>query len=346
MGGSGDDFVTGLAIDDIGNIYVSGNTNSTNFPDLYGLFPLGADFVTELNPQASKVQYSARLPGGLAAEDIAPMPATGGALITAGSSGHIMRLNPLGTASFPALLGAGNAANGTVDSAVLPNEVVTIYGTGIGPPLPVTAQPTPNPNPNSLIAAFYPESLGGVQVSFNGQPAALLYVSSNQINLGIPYRLSSPVTITIANNGNTFGPFAIAAAGDAPVPGIFRNADGSAAALNQDGTLNTQMNPARAGSIISIWGTGIPGLTDDDGGGDGGYVPAEVANLASSGFVNLYPPDMVLMGILYAGGAPGLVGGVFQVNAQVPQGFGNGPLSIYLQSSIISSPPVFIYIAP
>jgi uncharacterized protein (TIGR03437 family) len=258
----------------------------------------------------------------------------------------MMTLNPFGAASFPALLGAGNAANGTIDSALLANEVVTIYGSGIGPATPVTAQPTPHSN--SLVAASYPESLGGVQVSFNGQPAALLYVSSNQINLGMPYGTASPLMMKIVNNGVTFGPVAVAAAGQVPVPGIFRNADASAAALNQDGTLNTPASPAHAGSIIALWGTGIPALVSGDGGEDGGDIPAQVYDLTSQGLVSLHagPNGYYSMPVTYAGGAPGVVGGVFQINARIPQGLGSGPAAIYLQASGISSPAVNIYVAP
>ncbi len=322
LGGSGDDSVTGLALDSAGDIYVSGSTLSADFPDSHGVFPAGTDFVTEMAPGASKVLFSARLPGGLAAQDIALV---GGTLITAGSSGHVMRLNPFAGASFPAVLGVGNAANGTIDSAVLPGEVVTILGTGIGPAAPVTAQPTPHSN--SLIVASYPESLGGVTVSFNGHPAALLYVSSHQINLGIPFGTASPVLMTIVNNGITLGPFAIGAAGQEPIPGIFVNSDGSAAVLNQDGTLNTVANPAHSGQIIAFWGTGVPSLTDDNGGQDGGGVPSEVGDYTSQGLVTLVVAVLsgeASMPIVYAGGAPGLVGGVFQVNARVPTGAGIG----------------------
>jgi len=338
LGGSGDEFVRGIAVDNAGDIYVSGNTTSANFPDSFGMFPAGPDFVTELNAGAGKILFSARLPGGLAGQDIALVSPAGGAVIAAGSSGHIMRLNPFSAASFPGVLGAGNAANGTIDSAVTPNEVVTIYGIGIGPPTPVTAQPVPLVN--SVAAGSYPESLGGVQVSFNGQPAALFYVSSNQINLGMPYGMASPVVIKISNNGVVFGPFAIAAAAEVPIPGIFRNADGSGAVLNQDGTLNTQANPAHEGTIITLWGTGVMGLAGGNGSEDGGAIPAQFFNLSSQGFVSL-PYSMP---ITYAGSAPGLDGGIFQINAQVPQGL-FGPAPIYLQASGIDSPPVIIYFA-
>ena len=44
----------------------------------------------------------------MAAQDLAVSPS--GTLITTGSSGHILRLNPFNAASFPPLIGGGNAA--------------------------------------------------------------------------------------------------------------------------------------------------------------------------------------------------------------------------------------------
>jgi uncharacterized protein (TIGR03437 family) len=52
------------------------------------------------------------------------------------------------------------------------------------------------------------------------------------------------------------------------------------------------------------------------------------------------------MPILYAGGAPGLVGGVFQINAQIPQGLGPGEAALYLQAAGVVSPIVKISVAP
>ena len=313
LGGSGDESVTGLAVDESGNIYISGSTSSTNFPDSYGLFPAGIDFVTELDPGADEILFSARFPSGLAAQDLAAAPGAGGALITAGLSGHVMRMSPFAAASIPAVLGAGNAANGSIDSGVLlsVNELVSIYGNGIGPAMPVSGLSI---------------SLGGVQVSLNGNPAELLYTAANQINLQTPlsFDAASPVVLKIVNNGVTLGPFAIGAASVGSVPGIFRNADGTAAALNQDGTVNSASNPAHAGQIISLWGTGIPGI--------GGSESPTVS--LSAGYTALP--------IVYAGPAPGLIGGVFQINAQLPQ-VAEGPAPIYLTAGEVSAPPVAIY---
>jgi uncharacterized protein (TIGR03437 family) len=82
-------------------------------------------------------------------------------------------------------------------------------------------------------------------------------------------------------------------------PGIFTiGATGQAAALNQDGSLNSVMNPADRGSVVSIYATGQ---------GSG----AANVTLTIAGYnAPLY----------YAGPAPGFPG-LMQINAQIPCGF-------------------------
>ena len=69
LGGSGDDSGQGIAVDGIGNAYVTGNTSSTNFPTAD---PLQISnnagfldvFVTKINPAGSALVYSTSLGGG------------------------------------------------------------------------------------------------------------------------------------------------------------------------------------------------------------------------------------------------------------------------------------------
>ena len=66
LGGSGDDLANGIAIDPIGEAYVIGSTESTNFPVVGGV---GGDqdffdaFVTKLNPAGTAFAYSTYLGG-------------------------------------------------------------------------------------------------------------------------------------------------------------------------------------------------------------------------------------------------------------------------------------------
>jgi hypothetical protein len=69
FGGSGTDSFTGIARDDVGNLYLTGYTTSTNFPTLNPLQPSLAGgnfadaFVTKFNPTASALAYSTYLGG-------------------------------------------------------------------------------------------------------------------------------------------------------------------------------------------------------------------------------------------------------------------------------------------
>jgi peptidoglycan hydrolase-like protein with peptidoglycan-binding domain len=59
------------------------------------------------------------------------------------------------------------------------------------------------------------------------------------------------------------------------VPAIFQNAEGLAAAVNQDGTINSFANPAKPGSIVSIFvnGAGLNRFYPD-----GALIPPGVSN--------------------------------------------------------------------
>ena len=93
------------------------------------------------------------------------------------------------------------------------------------------------------------------------------------------------------------------------VPAIFTadaSGTGQAAALNQDNTVNGTSNPAPAGSVVALYGTGGGALTTDT-------LPRLILPVtATVGGV----PAMVY----YAGIAPGLVQGAMQVNVQIPGG--------------------------
>ncbi len=87
LGGSGDDWGEGIAVDSEGNAYVTGYTTSTNFPTRSPLQPTfgGAlnAFVTKLNPDGSALVYSTFLGGssGDWGEGIA-VDGTGNAYVT------------------------------------------------------------------------------------------------------------------------------------------------------------------------------------------------------------------------------------------------------------------------
>jgi hypothetical protein len=65
LGGNGEDYGSGIAVDSSGNAYVTGGTGSVNFPMMNPLQPAEADgglygdaFVAKLNPTGSALVYS------------------------------------------------------------------------------------------------------------------------------------------------------------------------------------------------------------------------------------------------------------------------------------------------
>jgi uncharacterized protein (TIGR03437 family) len=122
-----------------------------------------------------------------------------------------------------------------------------------------------------------------VQVFFDGQPAPVPCAQSQQINAVSPVELDgqTSTSIVVQYNGVSFGPIV------APVvfaaPDIFRLNPGvstQAAAVNQDGTVNSAANPAPRGSVVSLYGSGF-GLTD----------PACAKGSLNAAAVNLAPMD-------------------------------------------------------
>jgi uncharacterized protein (TIGR03437 family) len=166
---------------------------------------------------------------------------------------------------------------------------------------------------------MFPTQLAGVQVTFDGFPAPLLYVQDQQINtvapwdLGMdtPYGSSTVVNVKVGDVAtNTFtNPLAAAA------PGIFAtSATNQAAVLNQDGTLNSPSNPAAAGSVIAIYGTG--GGPTSPMGQTGAVSPLSLSPLVLP--VQVEIGGMNATDVIYAGAAPSLISGVFQINVRVP----------------------------
>jgi len=91
LGGSGNDFASGIAVDAAGNAYVTGSTDSTNFPTTAGAFAgvTGSSdaFVTKLDPSGSTLVYSTYLGGS--GDDVArgiAVDASGNAYVTGQTS--------------------------------------------------------------------------------------------------------------------------------------------------------------------------------------------------------------------------------------------------------------------
>lgn len=193
--------------------------------------------------------------------------------------------------------------------AIAPGEIVTLFGSGMGPQQTVMFALSDD---GQHIAS----TLAGIQVLFGDTPAPLIYVSDQQVSAIVPYSVPGATTqLRVSNQGVLSDPLPVNVA--AASPAIFTsNASGrgQGAVLNQDNSINSVSNAAARNSVIQIFATG-EGQTDPAG-EDGRIANATLPKPRLAVTVQIGGQAAT---VLYAGAAPGAVAGLMQVNARIPQ---------------------------
>src|ERR1039457_5778718 len=137
--------------------------------------------------------------------------------------------------------------------AVAPGEIVALFGNGLGPQQGVQTQAT--------LQSPFPTNVANVEVTFDGKPAPLLWVQDAQINVVAPWSLAPGQTTQICASYNNVKTNCLTWPVAQAAPAVFTLDGVYAAALNQDGTLNSADNPAAPGSIVSVFATGLGPIT-------------------------------------------------------------------------------------
>ena len=175
LGGSEADFADAIAVDAVGDAYVSGGTASTDFPTTLGAFdetPDGSDaFVTKLNAAGSALLYSTVI-GGSGGEGAAglALDASDNAWITGGT----------GSADFPVSPDAFDASfNGGADvfvTALNSTGSAIVYSTFLGGPSSETGRDIALDPAGAAyvtgqtISVDFPTTQGAFDVTFHGDP--------------------------------------------------------------------------------------------------------------------------------------------------------------------------------
>ena len=302
LGGPVSDVAHAIALDSSGDVWLAGN-NGAGFPGGGpGFIAQAGDFLAELSGDGSKLLYTAEFASDTAGQTLAID--ANGVLHVAGDAGLVSTIAP-GQPPTSRVFGIMNAAAGPVSGRVAPGEVISIFGFGIGPAAPATAKPS---------NGFFPTSLSGVQVLVNGTAVPLLYVSASQINAEIPEPIpgqqNDNTVIQVVNGSAMLPDFRVSV--DQTIFGVFLNSDGSIAALNQDGTLNSASNPAKLGTIVSMWATGFSS--------SGAILDGAVTKGADDWclYCQISVGEAASETVQYAGAAPGLIDGVMQINFMIP----------------------------
>jgi astacin len=222
-----------------------------------------------------------------------------------------------------------NATPGTTGMAVAPGEIVSIFGANIGPAVGQSTRPGAD--------GRLPTSVEGFSVTFDQLAAPITYAGQNQLNVVVPYGLAGRTTTTVTVR-RPAGNLANSVSVSPTFPGIFTangTGMGPVAALNEDGSINSQSNPAPPGSVVVLYGTGAGVLERSFA--DGEVMPAQLVSPAARVLVRF---DKLSGQVQYAGAAPLLVNGALQVNVVVPpEVVGGGQVPVRLIAGGYSSPP-------
>jgi uncharacterized protein (TIGR03437 family) len=189
------------------------------------------------------------------------------------------------------------------------SQIISIFGLGLGADDSAALQF----DKDGKVSSY----LNGTMVLFDGYPAPLLSASAGQINAIVPAAVKGgDVELQVLHNDKQSAPFPVALG--PPTPSLFTLTGNQAAGINANGTLNSNTNPARTGTIVSLFGTG-----------GGPTVTPLPDGAVASGAIRLAGNVRVLVGgieaaVQYAGTAPGLVAAAVQfnirLNAQTPKG--------------------------
>jgi uncharacterized protein (TIGR03437 family) len=226
----------------------------------------------------------------------------------------------------PTISFLGSSATGSSPFAA--GQLISIYGTQLGPTPGSSAQE----NPGGVVT----NSNGGTQVLFDGVAAPILYTGASQINTAIPCSVAGKAStqMVVQYLGASSSPFTVPLSTAAP--GIFTvngTGGGGAVVLNQDYSLNGPTNPAARGSAVSFYATGI-GPTSPCVDGEtyqSNFPQATVSVVAGVGNLGAQ--------VLYAGQAPYFITGVDQINIVIPSNSPTGSVPLSLLVNSVFSPP-------
>jgi uncharacterized protein (TIGR03437 family) len=206
----------------------------------------------------------------------------------------------------PQIASVNNAANYAAD-AISPGQIVTLFGQNMGPSPLVPLQ---------VVGGSLTTNLAGTQVLFDGVAAPMIYSLQNQVSAIAPYGLAgkSSTAVQVKYNGTASNTVTMPV--QPATPAIFTldaTGLGPGAILNQDFSTNGSGRPAARLSVVAIYCTG--GGTTDPASADGSVIGSALPRLTLPVSVTIGGVDA---NVSYAGGVPGSVAGLIQINAEVP----------------------------
>jgi uncharacterized protein (TIGR03437 family) len=353
LGGSAEDAAYAITVDGGGNAYVGGMSASTDFPvsDAFQKTNQGSSngVVAALNTSGSALLFASYLGGSgsgtygdtvnaLATNCAAGLVAVGTTTSTnfPVTQGSFMSTFQGGSAdAFVAsiasgggtpVIGVGGVVNAATSAAgpVAPGSLITIYGSNLALATAMGALP-------------WPTTLAGSTVTINGTPAPINYASASQINVQLPYEAGAGTAAVMVGGtcGNSvMATFQVAKA----APYIFQSGTGNAIVQNQDYSVNGPTNPAKAGSYVTVYLTGIGPLDNPVATGAAASTSQlSQATLPKSATIGGWSADVKFLGL-----TPGFIG-LAQANLVVPSlSTGAYPVVITINGVASNGPNLYV----
>jgi uncharacterized protein (TIGR03437 family) len=338
LGGSANIVLSSVAVDAAGNALVPGATDAPDFPTtpdalqpcVGNEFGYANAFLAKFNPGATALLYATYLGGNVRDDgaavavdrsgnayltgrsDSTDFSATPGALGVPAGQVFLSKIDLAAPSPSPAVTCVSNAASRAA-GAVSAGEIVSILGSGLGPDQAV---------PLRVESGRLTTSLASTRVLFDGVPAPLVMVSAGHVNAVVPYAVANRAS----TNMQVEAAGRVVASRTVPVrqysPALFTlngSGVGGAAALNQNGTVNSPANPADRGSFVSLYVNGLalamPSRVDGEVATDVGRLFGAIAATIGGRSVP----------VVYAGTSPGLLAALTQINLFVPRDSASGP---------------------
>ncbi len=305
LGGGCSDVGNNIALDPAGNIWLSGTTASPDFP-LRSPFQASylttsriPGFVSELSTDASQLLFSSFSEGSA----LALGPAS---VYLGGSSGALAFVSKIDPAKSPVvgidsvtLVGAfPPPVIGPLFFGVAPGQLIQINGHNLGPVTKVSGQMD--------ASGRLPFVLGNTVVFFDNISAPLLSVDTTSILCFVPFEVVSATTITVKSDGQVSNAVKI---------GVVPSAPQILNITNQDGSANAADHPAKAGSVITLY---LSGLGQTNPPGADGLLNTSPLPVPLAAVTVYFPTTPAAVIPQFVGAAPGMIAGITQVNVQVP----------------------------
>ena len=301
-----------IAVDSSDEPWISGLTNqpTLTFPTANPVQVGGQGFISKFSADFTQLVFSTYFDSisGLVL-DSSGMPLVAGSTnfdsVTATQSAFIAKIDPAPapTISLNSVQSVVPSVNPSNFQGIAPGEVIQLVGQNIGP---VTAAS------GVVQSGVLATTVAGVQVTFDGVAVPLLSVSAQQIELVAPFELAnkSKTVIQVRYNNAQSNALQVLVSGAAlQVLGVF----------NDDFSANSQSNPAKAGSGMTLYLAGV-GQTNPPSvdGQINAAPPSPLPFPISLDWFGLGNPNNFTLTVTFAGAAPGLAAGIFQVNFIAP----------------------------